>query len=651
MSLIFEKLTLKNWLVYGSATVVFPRVEPGRNLIVLNGSNGFGKTSFLRALEFVFHKVDNNRTANEELHQYWNRRAKSNGDNELSVTLDFLHDNIPCSISRTVTFRKTSTRWNSDIATRFYKNKVMEENQVDDKIQEIIPRDCLEFFLFDGAEIARYAQKQHQDGVRKAIEKVLGIPSVGNLAIDMGKVVSKLEEELRDALERQGLGQQLIAEIETLRLQIGQAKTEKTTINEKITNLNQTLTQLKDEYDSIGGLENLVEKIRDKNRSKTKIEEQIRELDKEVAEGNTYVPAALVLDILREISGREKANREVLEGGVYEQHLLEVLGKLLNDDHCLCGNDIDDKAYQNIQSHLQKIESRMAGYPSLDVWSLNDLSLIDSLIQATVTAYAKIPRYFDTRNRRNIELEEIDTEIGRLEEERRMFPDVNVSDYPAQIKGIEEDIASQKAIMERVEKRLQEAESELLQKERERDRLGGVEEQTRGLTRKQHLASQLQKAAEELGNGMVEAKRAEIEEKASTIFNAITNKKEEYEKLKIREGYTVQVLLRDGSTIENTELSAGEKEVVAYSFMTALNLASRNPAPFVMDTPFGHLDKKHRDGLLDSLPKLGVQVVLLATDRDLPHEQRDAFDSAIIKEFNLIRDQNLSITNIAEDTQ
>lgn len=86
--------------------------------------------------------------------------------------------------------------------------------------------------------------------------------------------------------------------------------------------------------------------------------------------------------------------------------------------------------------------------------------------------------------------------------------------------------------------------------------------------------------------------------------------------------------------------------MLAYSFITALNLSSPNPAPFVMDTPFGHLDSKHRDRLLQSLPRLDVQVFLLATDRDLPDHERDRIEHFIADEFVIERNQQEALSTI-----
>jgi len=58
MSFHFRKLQLKDWLVYGQTTIFdFPDFERGKNLVVIYGQNGYGKTSLLKALQFLFHNA------------------------------------------------------------------------------------------------------------------------------------------------------------------------------------------------------------------------------------------------------------------------------------------------------------------------------------------------------------------------------------------------------------------------------------------------------------------------------------------------------------------------------------------------------------------------------------------------------------------
>jgi DNA sulfur modification protein DndD len=86
-------------------------------------------------------------------------------------------------------------------------------------------------------------------------------------------------------------------------------------------------------------------------------------------------------------------------------------------------------------------------------------------------------------------------------------------------------------------------------------------------------------------------------------------------------------------------LSAGEKEVLAFSFIAGLNQSTETNAPLVMDTPFGHLDVQHRDGLLHALPRLPCQVILLATDRDLPESELPNLSHCLGGCLSIVRDE------------
>jgi DNA sulfur modification protein DndD len=193
--------------------------------------------------------------------------------------------------------------------------------------------------------------------------------------------------------------------------------------------------------------------------------------------------------------------------------------------------------------------------------------------------------------------------------------------------------------IENLEANIERTTKEIEEKQRELDAVSAETEEGRRVTETLQTSRRLGSAVDEFVERLVKEKRESIQESASQIFRDITNKPEEYAGINVNEDYSLSVYRHDGSVVENDRLSAGEKEVLAYSFITALNLSSPNPAPFVMDTPFGHLDSQHRDRLLQSLPRLDVQVFLLATDRDLPEHERDRIDQYIADEFVIERNQ------------
>jgi DNA sulfur modification protein DndD len=70
------------------------------------------------------------------------------------------------------------------------------------------------------------------------------------------------------------------------------------------------------------------------------------------------------------------------------------------------------------------------------------------------------------------------------------------------------------------------------------------------------------------------------------------------------------------------ERSAGAEQIVALSLIDGLNKTSGTKAPIIMDTPLGRLDPKHRNNILQYLPGMSEQVVLLVHEGEI-HAKRD----------------------------
>jgi len=65
------------------------------------------------------------------------------------------------------------------------------------------------------------------------------------------------------------------------------------------------------------------------------------------------------------------------------------------------------------------------------------------------------------------------------------------------------------------------------------------------------------------------------------------------------------------------EISAGQRQIVSLAFiMSLIQIAGDLEVPLFMDTPFGRLSGKHRDHLIEKIPEMASQWVLLATDTE-----------------------------------
>ena len=214
MSFTFRALHLENWLVYsGRTTIRFPDYEYGRNLIVIHGRNGYGKTSLLQALRYVF---EGERLSKDELVNLWHEGARSEDSGKFEVALEFTHGGRQCKLVRGCDFERRAGQLTCKPRAELFFDGKRQQDMVDDKIQELLPQDCLDFIFFDGAEISRYALGETKKTTRDAIEKILGIPAARNLRQDLEDLIRSLEQEQQKLLEDKQEAQNLILKIDEL---------------------------------------------------------------------------------------------------------------------------------------------------------------------------------------------------------------------------------------------------------------------------------------------------------------------------------------------------------------------------------------------------------------------------------------------------
>lgn len=87
------------------------------------------------------------------------------------------------------------------------------------------------------------------------------------------------------------------------------------------------------------------------------------------------------------------------------------------------------------------------------------------------------------------------------------------------------------------------------------------------------------------------------------------------------ETHTVALTGVSGRALPASDLSAGERQLLAVALLWGLARAAGQPLPVVIDTPLGRLDSSHRGHLLDRyFPQASHQVVLLSTDTEIDEE-------------------------------
>jgi DNA sulfur modification protein DndD len=247
--------------------------------------------------------------------------------------------------------------------------------------------------------------------------------------------------------------------------------------------------------------------------------------------------------------------------------------------------------------------------------------------------------------------------IIRLEEEAAQAR-VDLSDAEGQLRDLEADLADApegtaeaiaKLIDEHAQKnvslvntraRLKQSREELVRKEQA---VTALSEKLRKLgargsgqeDRKVALLVQLHELLVSAVNEFRDKLRDRVEEQASEVFRALSEEKD-YDRLRINNNYGLTILHSDGSEVLNR--SSGYEHVVALSLIAALQRCSPMSGPIITDSPFGRLDKTHKEHVLQALPQITDQVLLLVHDDELDRQMAlDRLGTELVAEHHLRR--------------
>ncbi len=650
MSFHFLRLTLRDWLVYeGEASASFGPPRDGRNIWVIYGLNGYGKTSLLRAIQWLFH----GRMPDRHIRTCFNHHAVQAGRSELSVSAEFIYNGQHYHLIR----RAEASINNGEVigypreTVELAVDQEVQQAGIADKIDQILPKECQQFFFFDGLEIEKYATDTHTDETQEAIETVLGIPEVRNLCDDLEKLSNDLERERDQLLRDQSAYQDLSEQKEEAKVQLDAVKETLRNLKSQYGNLQEQIDRLEERASTLKQAEDEISYLRDLRRRKEELEERLDNYEAELQGYLKVVAQRLVLSLLKEQLNQlqtqvNKAER-TSERLAHAKAQTEFIKELLNDASCVCGRELDKEARRFLERRLEELEDQLAtsrrlqervGSCTVAVTELKDLEsrirYIEGLADPDVIQRALLTKY-----KLQIDREELEQEIAMREKKLEGNEDADVGQ-------VFTTLGEKKQNLIDMESRIKSAEEEVKKAERFLDeRQDALNRAVRAIDDKRRVVDTLQvtldahAVAREMIERLLQLRRDAIERHMTNVFRMVTNKKQEYDRIELAEDFAPCIVTHSGQMMKRNELSAGEKEVIAFSFIAGLNQSTQTNAPLVMDTPFGHLDVSHRNGLLEALPKLPCQVVLLATDRDLPEEELPNLSYCLGGRLDIVRDE------------
>ena len=605
-SLVLEAIRFTNFRVFGDGVTFEPRTTPERRVCLVEGPNGFGKSTIIYGLlwllgdEHGLAEVDDGfRFPVRLLHQGTGRRPR-----EMAVEAVFqssLYGRVV--IRRSVSFHTETGA--IDVARHTVKlaDSELQDRDAEEWISQHLPKEVVSYFIFD-AERSRLNELAGQLGeslpdVREMVEDVLGVRSIRKLAKRVREQAVGRWRKEADAADPTEAEQDILAELKRIQAAIRSRRERLARLHKELPQLRDDeqrlaaeVKRLKDQLDGYGGHGRPGE-LEERRR---RLREEVGKLRGQLAEQvRRRLVLAPLLAPLREEAARhppEQAPREWVQGARFAARRIADLVAARRVDWLAA--EVPDAATVAAELEaalgLAGLEAPGPARPPVARW-----------LHAAEEARDRIDPGLASRLRaKQDELERLEREINTL----RVPPAELVERYQrarAELEEVRKGVADREAEELRLQAEIQGFEdqvNELMGRLRELGRKKGEHQKLLALAER---AEAVVRALEALAPRVVASRLDVVERTASELLARVTNKPDERHAIRFdRDTLRFQIVDREGRPAP-PDHSTGERTVVALALVWALQQASALRLPTVLEAPLRPLDGVHSGHTLREL--------------------------------------------------
>jgi len=642
----FERITLENFRQYfGRQRLEFAK-DSHRKVTIIHGVNGAGKTSLFLAINWCLYGSEYISNVGELISKEAISRASVSDCVVMSVEISFLHEGeryIVKRLRRGIKMFDEST--SSEEEDEFTLGHMHGDGQYERiknpivTINSILPANVRTYFLFDGEKINDFAKPESAKQVKEAIYLVFKLETLDRGRKHLETVASEYRKELKKT-SRGELGVLALKE-EKARADLSQNEQRKLevidatdSVLQKINDIDQRLRESQHAR-SLQQKRDLVE--RELKQRRLDLEDVINQIRDASTTAYFSLATPAINKALEILDG--KRERGEIPSNVRQQLVQDLLTQMT----CICGRSFTEESteYRRLLSLIQNKLPDSLGDDLLEVSAT--LRSFESRKDAQLVTIQRLmqKRVFILEKIKDLEAENSDLkyqlksspleDVRNLEKQRQDFL-ADRDSYNNELGVISERINQLNVAIDSLKKDIAQA-----KKKEMKEKL---------LSTKLYLAQQAADEIKDRYQAYANDMRLRIEAKTRDIFQRLIWKDSTFD-VHLDEQFNLDVSDRYNKQAR-PELSAGERQVLSLSFITAMSRVSEEEAPLVIDTPFGRLSAKPRSNITANLPMLADQLVLLVTDEELHAEARTNLNPYIGAEYHLMFDTMTKCTTIID---
>ncbi len=638
-----KELSLYNFRIYKGSNIINLSTKDDKNIIIISGKNGYGKTTFLMSLvwclygknmsevdEFYYEQIKNQGGYAKYIANSLNRLAKHDNESSFYVSIKFTEVDIQAIPCKEITIRRTYDIESSSPE----KLEVLFDGQPSELINEygaelfirdfIIPLESAKFFFFDAEKIVSLAEAndiEQRKELSKAYSEVLGIKKYEDLSDNLTELQIRYKKDSATADERKRL-----IELQSSEKQNEISLSEN---NEMIQEAKEQIVQL--QYEERQIQQKLIQE------SNTITEEELISLQSRCDEIDLQLTEKKVL--LNELL---ELAPFAISGDMLTQVIEQADKERQKNEYQFQDEEIDTKT-ENILFELDqhRVKFEMPIQPKV-------LEFYNSTFRSLIRKH-----FFNIGEESRIEVKKIhDFNEPELYDLTNLLNNLKRS-YKAQFKNVNETYNTLLSEKNTIAKRLTDAESkgedELIKSLRDRQKdlqkkihqnsenieersikngaIGNeqtqIKSQISALTKKidtadlykekDNLTKELVNELKEFIKEYKEAKKKSLEKRILSGLDTLMHKKiiKKVVVEMIDEHINICILNNRNEEIPKESLSMGEKQLYATALLKALVEESNINFPVFVDSPMQKFDEDHAENVIKYFyPNISEQVVI-----------------------------------------
>lgn len=637
-----SRIELTNFKSYHYQKFDFSKPDNGRNLVLIGGLNGFGKTTLLEAIYLCFYGSDavpnlaraglHSDAYGKFIRKALYGKAISSGDNYMEVEIEFQVDGLlGYEISRRWHFDLQGSYQEEEVKIYRFREGVREIPIAKEELNRIlddyaVPAHLAPFFFFDGEEVKKLADQDRREWIQQGMENLMGVVLLRGLRKRLEEYQNNKKPSGKSSMDESKL-EELYRSLSSLEEQLDEKRNKRTCCVEQRDLATDRRDEIHLRLSAIGagggGIKQFKNIIRDVGANEDELNKCDTAIDKILSERLPFhlvskqVMERLKIQLHEEAKFLDWENKrqslEPQKENFIQAFFSTDFTRPLNEQTKEKLKDCVDFAWQGLFTPKPEGCAKELLHDYLEP---RQRQRLDEQFEKIALGYQEIKALLQRRSTLKNTIHELKREHTRLE---ALHDDGTLQQLQDDLKMLQIELDKLNEEFGDLNRHITELESKVADQRSTYEREHAKHLETTDVKSNLRKSERVIELIKDLMPRLFSMKTKELSVAVTAIFKQLAHK-DQVDSIEIDENGVSRLLSREGNEI-TLDRSAGENQIFATALIAGLAKTSGFDFPMVVDTPLGRLDSLHRRHILDFwLSDPSRQIILLSQDKEIDTE-------------------------------